>query len=252
VHLTDWPDADDLPADADLVRDMDRVREVASVGLALRADRSLRVRLPLQTLTVAGRESERLAPFVDLIRDEVNVKDVSFTDDLEAFGSFALKPNGKVLGPKLGGDTKKVMQAARDGDWSHQAEGRVSVGGHTLEPGEFDLALSADEGSAAAPLRANDTVVALDIDVTPALAAEGTARDLIRLVQQARKDRDLQVSDRIALRLQLPDPVLEAVRTHEPALAEAVLASSIDYADAPLDETATLDGHPVTFDFAVA
>jgi isoleucyl-tRNA synthetase len=77
VHLTDWPDAAQLPADPDLVRDMDRVRDVCTATLFLREERGLRTRLPLRELTVAGRDSERLAPFVELIADEVNVKTVS-------------------------------------------------------------------------------------------------------------------------------------------------------------------------------
>jgi isoleucyl-tRNA synthetase len=251
VHLTDWPDATAFPTDPELVRDMDRVREVASVGLALRADRSLRVRLPLQTLTVAGRDADRLAPYVELLRDEVNVKEVAFSDDLEAFGSFTLRPNGKVLGPKLGPEVQSVMKAARAGEWQANDDGTVDVAGRTLAPDEFELDLSADEGSAAAPLRANDAVVALDVDVTAELTAEGSARDLIRLIQHARKERDLDVTDRVTLQVQLPPDAREAVQAHEATVAEAVLASSIDYVDHDLANVARLDGQSVSFDFAV-
>jgi isoleucyl-tRNA synthetase len=224
---------------------------VASVGLALRADRSLRVRLPLQSLTVAGREADRLLPYGDLIRDEVNVKHLAFTDDLQAFGSFTLRPNGKVLGPKLGPEVQSVMKAARAGEWQANDDGTVDVAGRTLAPDEFELDLSADEGSAAAPLRANDAVVALDVDVTAELTAEGSARDLIRLIQHARKERDLDVTDRVTLQVQLPPDAREAVQAHEATVAEAVLASSIDYVDHDLANVARLDGQSVSFDFAV-
>src|SRR5690606_19388592 len=203
VHLTHWPDAESLPDDPDLVRDMDRVRDVCTATLFLREERGLRTRLPLRSLTVAGRDSERLAPFVELIADEVNVKQVELTDDLAAHAEFVLRPNGRVLGPKLGGDTQKVMGAARNGEWTRDGD-RVVVAGHTLEPGEFELSLKPREGETAQALRTNDAVAVLDVEVTPELAAEGKARDLVRLVQQARKDADLVVTDRIRLRISTP------------------------------------------------
>ncbi len=257
VHLAEWPDPAELPADDALVAEMDRVREVASVALSLREERGPRTRLPLGRLTVAGAEVDRLRPYAELIATEVNVKEVTFGEDLSAYGTFVLRPNGKVLGPRPGGDTQKVMAAARAGEWSQAADGIVTVAGHTLSEGDFELALQPTGGdggddAATAALRATDAVVSLDVEVTPALAAEGTARDLVRVAQQARRDAGLEVTDRIALRLQLPPPVAEAVRVHERHLADQVLATSVDYADEPLDRTATLAGEPVTFAVAAS
>ena len=228
VHLTDWPDAESLPDDPDLVRDMDRVRDVCTATLFLREERGLRTRLPLRSLTVAGRDSERLAPFVELIADEVNVKQVELTDDLAAHAEFVLRPNGRVLGPKLGGDTQKVMGAARNGEWTRDGD-RVVVAGHTLEPGEFELSLKPREGETAQALRTNDAVAVLDVEVTPELAAEGKARDLVRLVQQARKDADLVVTDRIRLRISTPSADLQAaIEAHRAWIAAQVLATEVD------------------------
>jgi isoleucyl-tRNA synthetase len=159
-----------------------------------------------------------------------------------------LRPNGRVLGPKLGADVQKVLKAAREGAWSAESDGSVSVGGHTLAPGEFELALEARPGQATAALRGNDSVVNLDTTVTPDLRAEGTARDLIRLVQQARKEAGLQVTDRIRLALHLTPEVEEAVRRHQAALAEAVLATQVDYVSHPQPTTARLEGDAISFD----
>ncbi|CAN5556418.1 isoleucine--tRNA ligase [soil metagenome] len=251
VHLTDWPDATNLPADAELVAAMDRVREICSVGLSLREDRSLRTRLPLARLTVAGPDTAALAPFADLIVDEVNVKAVDFATDVSDYGTFVLRPDGRVLGPRLGGDTQKVMAAARVGEWRAGDGGSVEVAGHVLGPGDFELALQPSEGEAIAALRSNDTVVVLDTDVTAALAAEGTARDLVRMVQQARKAADLDVTDRIALRLSLPEPVAAAVIAHERHLADQVLATSVHYTDGALEREGRLAGEPIWFGFTV-
>ena len=252
VHLTDWPDPADLPADDELVARMDRVREVCSAGLSLREARNLRVRLPLPAVTVAGRQAADLAAYAELIADELNVKQVLFSDDLAAYGQFVLRPNGRVLGPKLGGDVQKVIRAAKEGQWELGAHGTVAVAGHTLDAGEFELALTAPEGAATLALRGNDMVVNLDVEVTDELRAEGAARDLIRLVQQARKDADLAVTDRIELVLQVPGGVAAAIATHRDTVADAVLARHIRFTDEVQAVPATLEDQPCSFGIAVA
>ena len=109
-------------------------------------------------------------------------------------------------------------------------DGTVSVADQTLTEGEFELALQARDGAAAAPLRDSDAVVELDVEVTPELAAEGTARDLVRLVQQARKDEDLRITDRIALHLTAHPELAAAIEGHRSWIAEQVLATSFDVA----------------------
>ena len=257
VHLTDWPAAEELPSDHELVQTMDWAREVASVALRLREANGLRVRLPLSAVTVArldDGDDVDLAPVLELIEEEVNVKDVRFTDDVESLGQFVLRPDGRVVGPKLGGATQEVMAAARAGDWARAEDGRVTVAGHTLEPDEFELALEPREGVVAGALRNGRGVVSLDTDLTPELEAEGLARDLVRVVQEARKRDGLEVTDRIRLRLALPGPLAQAVRTHETHLRDQVLAVEVTYdgADDGLDHEASLGGEAVRFGLTVA
>jgi isoleucyl-tRNA synthetase len=181
------------------------------------------------------------------------VKEVVLVDDPSTLATFRLKPNGKVLGPLLGGAVQDVMKAARDGDWTSGADGTVVVAGHTLTPDQFELAVEAGESGATAALPGNDTVVQLDTELTDDLRAEGMARDLARLVQQARKDRGLAVTDRIALSVQLPAPVAAALRQFEAEITGQVLASSVSYeADGDLRHAGEIDGHPVRFDLSLA
>ncbi|MGI9604573.1 MAG: DUF5915 domain-containing protein, partial [Acidimicrobiales bacterium] len=208
---------------------MDHVRAVVSCALRLREDNGLRVRLPLASLTVAGAHVDALESLSHLVADEVNVKSVEFSADLSSFAEFALQPNGKVLGPRLGGDVQKVFGAAKTGQWSHNDDGSIDIAGHTLAGGEFDLTVKPAEGVTAAALPTNDAVVVLDIELTPELEAEGLARDIVRSVQEARKTEDLVVTDRIALTLDLPAEAVEAVRAMESYVAEQVLATSISY-----------------------
>ena len=226
VHLCAWPDPEELPADPPLVAAMDRVRDVCSTGLRVREDEGIRVRQPLPSLTMAGRGVDALAPFIHLITDEVNVKEVLLSDDLTAYGQFVLRPNGQELGPRLGKDVQGVFAAARSGQWERNSDGTVAVAGHTLSESEFELALNPVEGTTAAALRSNDALVALDTAVTPKLAAEGIARDVVRLIQAERKDLGLEVTDRINLALTAGPKIIEAVEAHQSYVCEQVLATA--------------------------
>ncbi|MGB3412524.1 MAG: isoleucine--tRNA ligase [Microthrixaceae bacterium] len=231
LHLEDWPDTIELPQDPDLVANMDQVRDVCSVTLGLREDNRLRARLPLQRLTIASRDTDGLSELTSLIRDEVNVKEVEFTNDLSLFGNFVLKPNAKVLGPRLGKEVQTVIKAAKAGDWVQESDGSVSVAGHVLGEGDFELTIEPREGAVASPLHHSDAVVELDIEVSDELAAEGIARDLVRAIQQARKDDGLVVTDRIALELFVPDELTSVVEVHEQWIADQVLATSTQIGD---------------------
>ncbi|MCB0976175.1 MAG: class I tRNA ligase family protein, partial [Acidimicrobiales bacterium] len=251
VHLTDWPDADSLPADPDLVRAMDEVRAVCSTALGLRKDNGLRQRLPLLELSIAGDRASALAPFADLVAQELNVKNVALLEDRSAFGTEVVRPNPRVLGPRLGKDVQAVIKAAKTGDWTRTDDGTVVVGGHALHDGEYEIALQTSDDVAASPVRYVDPegsmidtglVVALDTTVTPELHAEGVTRDLVRLVQQARRDAGLEVTDRIVLTLQLPAEQAAMVAENERHLTESVLATSVSYTDDVQSIPASVDG----------
>ncbi|MEV6930327.1 isoleucine--tRNA ligase [Dactylosporangium sp. NPDC051485] len=227
VHLTDWPSAEQFPADHDLVADMDAVRDVCSAALSLRKARGLRVRLPLQTLTVATPNAEALRPFAALVADEVNVKAVEFTGDVAAHCTPVLTLVPRVLGPRLGKDVQQVIKAVKAGDWGRTGD-TVVAGGVELHEGEYDLKLVAADPTQSAPLPGGEGVVVLDSTVTPELAAEGLARDLVRVIQQARRDADLNVSDRIVVVVDGPSAVAEALGAHSAFVAGETLANSVE------------------------
>src|SRR5690606_12787950 len=240
VHLTDWPDADAFPA-ADDVRDaMDAVRELSSVGNALRKKEKLRVRLPLSRFTVVSPLAVALAQFEDLVRDELNVKAVEFVqlDETTAadYGiSHRLSVNARAAGPRLGKQVQTVIKAAKGGDWS-ETDGVVTAGGIALEPHEYDLALETTgrpEGEALAIVPGGGFVL-LDTTTTPELEAEGMARDAIRVVQEARKNAGLEVSDRIVLALNAAPADAAALQAHADLIAGETLA--IGFAVQPTEE----------------
>ncbi|AXB43921.1 isoleucine--tRNA ligase [Amycolatopsis albispora] len=247
VHLADWPGTTELPADAALVTAMDRVRQVCSSALSLRKANKLRVRLPLAKLLVAAEDVDALRQFTDIIRDEVNVKSVELTGDVAAHGAFEVAVNARAAGPRLGKDVQRVIKAVKAGEWSTSEGGALVAAGIELLETEYDRKLVAKDEGAAAELPGGSGLVLLDTEVTEELAAEGVARDLVRVVQQARRDAGLEVADRIALTVDAPVEVTEAARAHEEFVAGETLATSVAY-DAVADgSTGTVgDGVKVT------
>ena len=247
VHLTDWPGAEAFPKDHALVASMDAIRDVASAPLSLRKAKGLGVRLPLASLTVATAEAESLKPFVDLLVDEVNVKSVVFSDDVATYCRQVLTVVPRVLGPRVGKSVQQVIKAVKSGDWS-LVDGAPVAAGITLQEGEYELKLVASDAEHSAPLPTGGGVVVLDTAVTPELAAEGLARDVVRVVQQARRDADLDVSDRITLTVSASPEVTAALTTHREFVAGEVLADDVAFADGDLTGFAgeVGDGEPVT------
>jgi isoleucyl-tRNA synthetase len=227
VHLADWPDPAGLAADPDLVEGMDRVREVCSLAHSIRKANGLRARLPLPALTVAAADAERLRPFVDLIADEVNVRSVVLSDEPDQFASRTLTVVFKVAAPRLGPATQAAAAAAKRGDWELLDAGRARVGESTLEPGEFDLRVKPVDEATTRTLPGTTGLVMLDIVPTEDLVVEGRARDLVRAVQQRRRELDLAVTDRIALAVSGDGAVLDAARAHRAWIQEQVLAVDI-------------------------
>jgi isoleucyl-tRNA synthetase len=236
VHLADFPDPGDLPADPGLVVAMDAVRTACSAALGLRKAAGLRVRQPLSALTVVVPGAQALAPLAGLVADEVNVRDVRLLDvadvSEEQFGvRQQLTVNARAAGPRLGRQVQLAIQAARAGSWTVDATGAVLAGGIVLEEGEYELTTVVDD--AAAGERATATLpgggfVVLDTAVDEELAAEGWANDVVRQVQDARKAAGLHVSDRIVLVLDVPDEREAWARAAAERVGRETLATRVE------------------------
>ena len=247
VHLEDWPDASVVPSDDELETVMDQVRDVCSTTLSLRKVHSRRVRLPLGELTVASPLANKLQSFISIITDEVNVHKVTLTTELGQVAKHELQLIPAALGPRLGANTQKVIVAVKKGDWSINGD-EVIAGGVALEPHEFHVKLVAAAGDtetvASAALADGQGIVLLNIELTEALLAEGAARDIVRMVQQARREAGLAVSDRIVLTLGLPELLQSQVSQFETYIASETLAQRIEWVSG-LEPTGDLDGNAV-------
>lgn len=245
VHLQDWPDDAAFPA-ADEIRDaMDAVRELSSVGNALRKKEKLRVRLPLARLTVVSPIAPSLGQFEGILREELNVKSVELvqladTTAVDYGIDHRLSVNARAAGPRLGKEVQKAIQAARSGDWA-EVDGVVTAGGIALEPSEYELVLETTgrpEGEALAIVPTGGFVL-LDTQTTPELEAEGLARDVIRAVQETRKNAGFDVSDRIRLDLRFAsqedeDAVTAAFEIADVAGETLALEHSLRREDGPV------------------
>jgi isoleucyl-tRNA synthetase len=220
---------------------MDQVREVCSVASSLRKAKKLRVRLPLPKLTVAVENPQRLAPFTDLIADELNVKAVELTDDIASYGRFELTVNARVAGPRLGKDVQSAIKAVKAGEGVINADGTLTAGPAVLLPEEYSSRLVAADPEYTAPLPGGAGLVVLDATVTPELEAEGWAKDRIRELQELRKSAGLDVSDRISVVMSVPPERAEWAGVHRDLIAGEILATSFEFGQ-PVDGAQIGDG----------
>lgn len=250
VHLTDYPLLEQIKFDAALVEEMDFLQELCSAGKFIREEKNLRNRLPLSSLTLIGH---RLSPaYQEIVKDELNVKEVKFDDNLSAYAEKKIYLYTPLLGKALGKDMGAVMAAYKQGQWTLNQDGTLSIGGQTLQPDLFEVRLEMKDGVAGKSFADNRAVVTLDTNVTDELKREGMARDFVRLVQQLRKDKDFNISDRIELCWQTSNPELaKALAENNAYIAEQVLAVKVDNGCAG-GTTADIDGTPVSFDAKVA
>ncbi|KUM33836.1 isoleucine--tRNA ligase [Arthrobacter sp. EPSL27] len=237
VHLADWPDAALFPANPGLVEAMDRVQQICSTGSSLRKAANLRVRLPLQELTVVAPGAAALDGFAAVVADELNIRSVRLLDaegaSPEEFGiEQKLVVNARAAGPRLGKNVQQAIKGSKSGDWSVSEDGVVTAGGLELEPQEYTLetvvAQAAEgAGSRAAAVLPGGGFVVLNTEVTPELEAEGIARDMVRAIQQARKDAGLNVSDRIRTNVTATMDVVDAVKAHEGLVVTETLTTEL-------------------------
>ncbi len=244
VHLADWPEASLFPSNPGLVESMDRVQQICSTGSSLRKAANLRVRLPLQELTVVAPGADALEGFAAVVADELNLRSVRLLDAAtaspEEFGiEQKLVVNARAAGPRLGKNVQQAIKGSKSGDWSVN-DGVVVAGGLELEPQEYTLETvvseSADGGSASVAVLPGGGFVVLNTEVTPELAAEGLARDMVRAIQQARKDAGFNVSDRIRTTVSAAQDVVDALEANAELVKTETLTLELEVLPASVDE----------------
>ena len=199
VHLAGYPEFDDALTDDALLDEMEAVRAVVELGRAARAQANLKIRQPLRAVIIATDDDTRrnqVAMHLDLVKRELSVKDVQLATSAEDFAQTEVIPNFRLLGPKYGKDAATIQELLKQGTYE-RANGELKVGEWVLAPDEFEMRTRAREGFAV--VDGDGFAVALDTEITPELALEGRTRDLIRQIQDMRKQAGLEMTDRIRI-----------------------------------------------------
>ncbi len=250
VHLRDFPEPDPALGDPELEAAMEAVRLTVELGRAARAQAKAKVRQPLRRAVIVANDAEReaISARAKLVRSELNVKELDFVTEEAELVSYAVKPNYRALGPRFGKRMPQVAAAVEALDPVHVAkvmadggEVGINIDGdeHTIVGDEVSLALQPLEGYEVEAEAGH--AVALQLELDDELRREGLAREIVHAVQNARKEADLEITDRIELTLGGDPELIEAARAHEPYLAGEVLATQVAY-DAVDGATAKIDG----------
>ncbi len=259
VHLRDFPQIDSTLADPALEAAMEPVRLTVKLGLAARAQATMKLRQPLRKAVIVANEAEReaISAGAELVKSELNVKQLDFVTEESELISYAVKPNYRSLGPRFGKRMPQVAAAVAALDPVHvaavMAEGGevgINIDGdeHALAPDEVTLSLRPLDGYEVEAEAGH--AVALQLELDDELLREGLAREIVRAVQNARKGAGLEITDRIHLGLGGDNELIEAARAHEDYLGAEVLATSIAY-EAEDGVAATIDGRDLRIAIAL-
>ena len=241
VHLAEWPTFDAALIDTDLLRDMNALIRVVELGRGARAASGMKTRQPLPEVLVRVRSSEELQGLKHLepqLLEELNVKKATYLDVTADFVDYNVKPNLPLIGKRLGKLVPEMKRKLAEVDGKEIArnirEGKNTVlelGGEeqSFEPDAFLIDAKSPEGYAA--LEERGYLAALNTQLTPELEREGLMRDVIRLVQNARKNAGLEVSDKIVLGLETSGEVKAALETHLETVKNEVLAESLAFSE---------------------
>ncbi len=250
VHLCDYPNLSNITPDEKLMSDMDFVQDLCSTGKNIREEKNLRNRLPLADLTLVGAELS--SEYQEIVKDELNVKEVRFDNNLANYATKSVYLYTPLLGKTLGKDMGAVMAAYKQGNWNLNTDGTLEIGGKTLTGDLFEVRLDMKDGVAGHAFADNKAVLLLDTNITPALSREGMARDFVRMVQTLRKDKDFNISDRIELCYSTNNGELaQALEENEKYIAEQVLAVKV-LPNCASGTAGEIEGAEVVFDVKVA
>jgi isoleucyl-tRNA synthetase len=254
VHLEDYPEVDQPLRDAGLETGVEAARRAVELGRAARAQAQVKMRQPLAKAVIVASAAERrtIEGLAEIVRAELNVRELEFVSEEGELASWAVKPDFRALGPRFGKDMPQVKVAIEALD-AGTVRGTIAAGGevgitidgreHTLDPDELSFAMEPLEGYQVEAEAGRAVALALELDDD--LIREGRAREIVRAIQNARKDAGLDVSDRIDLALGGDAELLDAARSHQAYVTGETLATRVGY-DGAGGEATSIDGRSLT------
>jgi len=233
IHLESFPSNLDIKVDPELVQSMDRVLDICNCALFIRNSQNVRIRQPLGVLSIISDQSHNLEQFEDIIKAEVNVKNIKFESEVDKFASLKLSLNLPIIAKRIPAKVKDIIAASRSGNWKQEGQ-QIRIANVVLEQNEFSLKLEPKDGDKGIKVLNNiNGIINLDLIVTHELYLEGLARDLIRFIQQARKDAGCEISQHIGIVINTDNKdLLEAVNVHKDFIEEQTLSKLREEANA--------------------
>ena len=240
VHLTDFPVANESYIDKSLESKMQKAQTISSLVLSLRKKESIKVRQPLQKIMIPianATERAEIEAVANLIKHEVNVKEIELLEDASGILVKQIKPNFKTLGPKFGKDMKAIATAVQEFGQAEIAQFEkaqmysLQLPDKTVTLSLDDVEISTQDIEGWLVATAGSLLVALDIHITPELRQEGIARELVNRIQNIRKDNDYDITDRIQIRLQAQPALQAAVTANETYIKNETLTNSITFVE---------------------
>ncbi|MBK1895059.1 isoleucine--tRNA ligase [Chryseobacterium paridis] len=235
IHLTDFPVADESLIDQDLVEKTHLAQQITSMVFSLRKKENVKVRQPLQKVLVPVLDSkaeEQILAVAELIKQEVNVKELQLINAEEASHLIVkqIKPNFKALGPKLGKDMKvvgnEIAEFSAEQISNLEKEGKIDIQGYEITMNDVEISTKDIPGWTVTS--DGKTTVALDLTLTDELKSEGIAREFINRIQNLRKDKDFELTDRINIFIEENSPFLDNIKKNEEYISAEVLSNKIE------------------------
>jgi isoleucyl-tRNA synthetase len=222
VHFADWPSPATQYINETLSQQVTLARTIITAGLAIRSREKIRVRQPLPRARVALTSTMDLRRQIDAVAQELNVKAIEIVENASEIADRVAKAQAKKLGPKYGGAVQSIIRDLKEGQFTANPDGTITVGTYRLLPDEVEIRFVGKQGLSVESI--DGVVVALSTEITPELELEGDARDLVRAIQDLRKEADFEFSDRITLGIRGADDVIAVHRTY---IMNETLATSL-------------------------
>ena len=230
VHLENWPDVHEIESDDKLIREMDIIRKVVSTSLSIRKINKIRVRQPLNLLTIQSNKGNWVKEYFELIKEEVNVKNINVEEVKNNENLVQLKINPRLLGPRIGKKVQECIQLAKEGKWKEK-NGIVVIGDFELNEGEYEIETVINEDPSIQSIEGTDFIVEMDLSIDEKLKKEGVARDLVRAVQTTRREKQFDVSDFIKINLTGDKYLIDSVIQNLEFVKNQILAKEVVFDD---------------------
>lgn len=253
VHLAKFPKCDDKLIDEKIEEKMDLVRDLISLGRNVREEAKIKVRQPISEAILDGKNKNIIGDLTELIKEELNVKEIKFADDLSIYMNYEVKPNFKVCGPLLGSSIKSFQGYVKNfnyGDIKNLEEGnevKINLDGKeiTITYDMLDVRITSKEGFNST--HEGNNFIVLNTTLNKDLINEGIARELISKIQQLRKNKDFNIVDRINIYYSHNDEIEEAIEEYRDMIMKDTLAEQIDERN-DLTEEFNINGIEVKLD----